>query len=155
MKTIYFSLLFALFLTLIKADGDAYQATYYGGSKDGDTELYPSCLDRKTPDTSLYAAVSTTYKKDLCNSYAVVMSLKPDNSDDYRGKMIKVRIIDSCHECERSHIDLSEKAFKAVNRLNDGVFPVIWVAAKDGHVTRDIVYPSSYAEQFAKKIWYE
>ncbi|ORY43555.1 hypothetical protein LY90DRAFT_703723 [Neocallimastix californiae] len=149
MKTIIFSLLFALYFALIKAGGDPYYATFYGGSEDGDTELNPSC-GGKRPDTKYYAAVSTGYGHDLCDSYAVVMAVDADGKND--GKMVKVKIIDSCHECERSHIDLSRYAFTDIRAKKDGEMKVIWVAANSkGKVTRDIVYPSSQTEKFAKK----
>ncbi|ORX46368.1 hypothetical protein BCR36DRAFT_102427 [Piromyces finnis] len=151
MKTIYFSLIIALCVAFIRADGTAYEATWYGGSNDHHREMNPSCTGEKYPDTDYYAAVSSTYAKDLCNNYAVVMAV--DNKDsEYLGKMVKVKIVDSCRECERSHIDVSEKAFNNIRKKGDGHFPIVWVAAKsNGSVTRDIVYPSSKTESFAKK----
>lgn len=151
MKTIYFSLLIAFFIALIKADGTAYEATWYGGPNDHHREMYPSCSSDKYPNTDYYAAVSREYDKDLCDTYAVAMAV--DNKDSsFLGKMVKVRIVDSCGECERSHIDLSEDAFNSVRKKGDGIFPVIWVAAdKNGNVHRDIVYPSSKTEKFAKE----
>ncbi|OUM57579.1 hypothetical protein PIROE2DRAFT_17393 [Piromyces sp. E2] len=155
MKTIFFSVLFAICITLIKAGGDPYQATWYGGSEDEnkDSELNPSCYDHvKRPDTDYYAAISTNYKRNLCDSYAVVMAV--DNKDkQYLGKMVKVKIVDSCHECKESHIDLSRKAFKSVRDVDDGIFPVIWVAAfSTGKISREIIYPSEKTEKFAKSL---
>jgi len=77
-----------------------------------------------------------------------------DNKDkEYLGKMVKVKIVDSCHECKDSHIDLSRKAFLSVREIEDGVFPVIWVAAfTSGKISRDIIYPSSETEKFAKSL---
>lgn len=153
MKTIYFSLLIAFFIALIKADGTAYEATWYGGPNDHHREKNPSCSSDEYPNTNYYAAVSREYNKDLCDTYAVVMAV--DNKDSrFLGRMAKVRIVDSCGECERSHIDLSEDAFNYVRKQGDGIFPVIWVAAnKNGKVYRDVVYPSSKTEKFAKEFY--
>jgi len=75
-----------------------------------------------------------------------------NKNSEFLGKMVKVKIVDSCGECERSHIDLSETAFNDIRKQGDGIFPVIWVAATtEGKVIRDIVYPSSKTEDFAKK----
>ena len=155
MKTIFFSVLFAICITLIRAGGDPYQATWYGGSEDENenSELNPSCYDHVLkPDTEYYAAISTKYERNLCDSYAVVMAV--DNKDkEYLGKMVKVKIIDSCRECKESHIDLSRKAFKSVREVEDGVFPVIWVAAfSSGKISREVIYPSSETEKFAKSL---
>lgn len=151
MKVIYFSLFIAFCIALIKADGTSYEATWYGGPNDHYRDKNPSCTNEEFPDTKYYAAVSKTYNKDLCNNYAVVMAV--DNKDsEFLGKMVKVKIVDSCGECERSHIDLSETAFNDVRKKGDGIFPVVWFAATSkGSVTRDIVYPSSKTEEFAKK----
>jgi len=149
MRTLIFSVLLALCIAFVRAGGDAYEITHYGGSDDHNRELNPSCLDTKRPDTDYYAAVSTTYEKDLCNKYAVIMGVIEDNPKV--GHMVRVRIVDSCHECERSHIDVSSKAFEKVGELKSGRFKIIWVAAdKSGNVYRDVVYPSSQTEKFAK-----
>ncbi|OUM60379.1 hypothetical protein PIROE2DRAFT_63172 [Piromyces sp. E2] len=151
MKSIYFSLLITLCVALVKADGTAYEATWYGGPNDHYRDRNPSCTDEEFPDTKYYAAVSTTYEKELCNNYAVAMAVDNKNSE-FLGKMVKVKIVDSCGECERTHIDLSETAFNDIRKKGDGVFPVVWFAATSkGEVTRDIVYPSSKTEDFAKK----
>jgi len=151
MKTILFSVLFALCIAFINASGTAYYATFYGGSEDHNRELNPSCGGGKHPDTDYYAAVSTKYGKDLCGSYAVVMAVDPDGEND--GKMVKVKIIDSCSECDKTHVDLSRYAFSDIRDKKDGEMKIIWVAARsDGKVTRDIVYPSSQTEKFAKKL---
>jgi len=68
------------------------------------------------------------------------------------GKMVKVQIVDSCHECEESHIDVSEKAFNKIGKEGAGRFKIIWVAAtSSGDVYRDVIYPSSQTEKFAKE----
>ncbi|ORX46356.1 hypothetical protein BCR36DRAFT_414018 [Piromyces finnis] len=155
MKIIFFLIILTLHIPFIKTSGDAYQATWYGGSEDKNvnSELNPSCYDHQSkPDTDYYAAISTKYNRNLCDSYAVVMAV--DNREEqYLGKMVKVKIIDSCHECKDSHIDLSREAFKSVRRINDGVFPVIWVAAfSNGKISREIIYPPSQTESFAKSL---
>jgi len=57
MKCIYFSLLIAFCVALIKADGTAYEATWYGGPHDKYRDRNPSCQDSEFPDTKYYAAV--------------------------------------------------------------------------------------------------
>ncbi|ORX81967.1 hypothetical protein BCR32DRAFT_292939 [Anaeromyces robustus] len=157
MKLIYFSLLFAFFITLINADGKSYHATFYGGSDDGNSERNPSCYhDMKKPDTDYYAAVGTLYDSKLCGSYAVVMGVERDSKHDgkYDGKMVKVKIMDSCRECKDSHIDLSRDAFAYIRDHNKGELKIIWLAAtSDGDVKRDVIYPSEVTEEFAKKVY--
>lgn len=155
MKIIQFIIL-SLFFVFIKADGDAYEVTYYGGSSDNNTHLNPFCLDDEEPNTDYYAAVSRyDYDKKLCNSYAIVMGVDLDrNNRDYYGKMVKVRIIDSCRECEDSHIDVSPKAFETIGVKSQGRFRVIWMAgSKSGSITRNVIYPSSDTEEFAKEVY--
>ncbi|OUM60380.1 hypothetical protein PIROE2DRAFT_63173 [Piromyces sp. E2] len=66
-------------------------------------------------------------------------------------KKVKVKIIDSCGECDRSHINLSKYAFQDIHSKKDRIFPVIWIAANTkGEVIRDVVFPSSKTEHFAK-----
>jgi len=157
MKLVYFSLLFALFFALINAHGKPYYATFYGGSDDGDSELNPSCYSgMRKPDTDYYAAVGTLYNKKLCGAYAVVMGVEKDSKHDgkFDGKMVKVKIMDSCRECKESHIDLSKHAFGKIRDHNKGDLYIIWLAAtSDGDIKRDVVYPSSLTEEFAKKVY--
>jgi len=152
MKVLIFSVLLALCVAFVRAGGDAYEITHYGGSNDKNRQRNPSCFDNlKEPPTPLYAAVSTSYKRTICENYAVVMGVSTDGSSNV-GKMVKVQIVDSCHECERSHIDVSEEAFEYVGKKGAGHFTIIWVAAdKNGNVNRDVIYPSSQTEKFAKE----
>jgi len=66
--------------------------------------------------------------------------------------IVRVKIVDSCHECERSHIDISKVAFNRIGKEDAGRFKIIWVAANDqGKVYRDVVYPSDVTRKFAEK----
>lgn len=150
MKVFIFTVLLVLCTAFVRAGGQAYEVTNYGGKHDHYREENPSCLDSQWPDTDYYAAVSTTYKKELCEKYAVIMGVNLDNPKI--GNMVRVKIVDSCGECERSHIDISKLAFGKIGDVDDGRFKVIWVAADDkGEVFRDVVYPSDDTRRFAEK----
>jgi len=156
MITLIFSVLLALcFAFVVRAGGEEYEVTWYGGKEDNNMELKPFCgttREDKRPDTEYYAAVSKSYDKSLCNTYAIVMGVDPYNSR--RGNMIKVKIVDSCRECTRSHIDMSKKAFTHIGEAGSGRFKIIWIGLDSkGRVTRDVVYPSSATETFAKKVY--
>jgi len=155
MRTLIFSVLLALCIIFVRAGGEEYEVTWYGGEEDNNMELKPFCgtsRKDKRPETEYYAAVSRSYDYDLCNSYAIVMGVDPYNSK--RGNMIKVKIVDSCRECTRSHIDMSKKAFVHIGESGKGRFKIIWIGLDSkGRVTRDVVYPSSATETFAKKVY--
>jgi len=58
MKVLIFSVLLALCIAFVRAGGDAYEVTHYGGSNDQNRQRNPSCFDNlREPPTSLYAAV--------------------------------------------------------------------------------------------------
>jgi len=155
MRTLIFSVLLALCIAFVRAGGEEYEVTWYGGKEDNNMELKPYCgtpRDDLRPDTEYYAAVSSSYDKELCNTYAIVMGVDPYNSK--RGNMIKVKIVDSCRECTRSHIDMSKKAFTHIGEAGSGRFKIIWIGLdRKGRVTREVVYPSSATENFAKKVY--
>lgn len=154
MKVLNLFLLLALCIAFVKSDGTAYEVTNYGGSDDKNTHLNPRCYrdGRKSPSTDYYGAVSLyDYDYDLCDSYAVIMGVTLDDNPNV-GNMVKVAIIDSCRECAESHIDISKIAFNYIGEKDSGHFQIIWVAAtKEGKVTRNVIYPSSQTEKFAKK----
>jgi len=59
MKVLIFSVLLALCIAFVRADGTAYEVTHYGGSGDDNRELNPRCYrdGTKHPRTDHYAAV--------------------------------------------------------------------------------------------------
>jgi len=154
MKVSIFFLLLTLCLALVKADGDPYEVTNYGGREDHDADDDPRCYDGKLkkPNTDYFGAVSLfDYDYDLCDSYAVVMGVTLKENPNV-GNMVKVKIVDSCRECTKSHIDISKIAFNYIGKEGSGHFKIIWVAAtKEGEITRPAIYPSSDTEKFAKE----
>jgi len=58
MKVLILSILLALCIAFVRADGTPYEVTNYGGHDDNDAEKYPSCFDNlEDPPTPYYAAV--------------------------------------------------------------------------------------------------
>jgi len=58
MKGLIFSVLLALYIAFVRADGTPYEVTHYGGKNDNNMERNPSCYDHvEYPPTEYYAAV--------------------------------------------------------------------------------------------------
>lgn len=132
MKSLNLILIFVCLISLVFADAENYEITYYGCPDECHTQRDPACESRdrhyQLEEDDFFAALSVDFDfKQYCSSYAVVMLTNG------KSKMIKAQIVDSCGNCSKYHVDLSIAAFTALTRKEDGVANIIWgVFSSDG-----------------------
>lgn len=129
MKSFSLFLIFASLISLVFAEADNYEITYYGCPDECYAQQEPACDgNMKLGNHEYFAALSVDFDYDrYCFDYVVAM--RTDGSK----KMIKAKIVDSCGNCSKYHVDLSETAFTALASKKDGIANIIWgVFSKDG-----------------------
>jgi len=129
MKFFNLILLFACLLSFVFADAENYEITYYGCPDECETQEGPACDEHmELGKHDYFAALSTEYEfEQYCKKYVVVMLTNG------KPKMIKAKIVDSCGDCSKYHVDLSESAFTALTKKSDGVANIVWgVFSSDG-----------------------
>jgi len=130
MKSLYniIILLFGLIASVFSREITAYnyEATFYGCPDECSAQENPSCgISVRT----YFCALSSHFKgySSHCGQYAVVMLT------DGSKRMVKAKIVDSCTNCDKYHVDLSKEAFKAISSPGAGVVNIIYgIYSKDG-----------------------
>src|ERR1700759_196082 len=78
-----------------------------------------NCSFPSAPANALFVALgpSQCAAGAACGSYLDVTGPKGT---------VRVKVIDSCPECEEGHLDLSRTAFGKIGNLDDGVIPITY-----------------------------
>ena len=104
------------------------KSTFYNNENDA-----PGSCGFGFSDSEFIAALSGDmmdgYKSPNCNRFAKV---------EYKGKSITVKIVDTCPTCEKTSLDLSPTAFRALEDLDVGLIDIKWeFVEKDAKETKE------------------
>ncbi len=98
------------------------KSTFYNNENDA-----PGSCGFGFSDSEFIAALSGDmmdgYKSPNCNRFAKV---------EYKGKSITVKIVDTCPTCEKTSLDLSPTAFRALEDLDVGLIDIKWEFVEKG-----------------------
>jgi len=94
------------------------RATHYSLGPDGN-RTNGNCSLPAIPAKRLYVAVGPVAYAGgaACGTYLDVTGP--------RGT-VRVEVADQCHECDPTHLDLSEEAFRAIGDYDAGIIPISW-----------------------------
>ncbi|MBF4616830.1 hypothetical protein ITJ44_01895 [Clavibacter sp. VKM Ac-2873] len=94
------------------------RATHYSLGPDGRT-TNGNCSLPAIPAGRLYVAVGpAAYAGSAgCGTYLDVTGPR---------RTVRVEVADLCHECDATHLDLSEEAFRAIGDVDAGIIPISW-----------------------------
>ncbi|WP_199728782.1 expansin EXLX1 family cellulose-binding protein [Corallococcus sp. CA053C] len=110
-------------------------ATYYDAKGDG------NCSFDRGGDL-MVAAMSPDHYDDSAACGACVDIVGPKGT-------VRVRIVDSCPDCEKDHLDLSREAFAKVAEMKDGRVDITWTP-----VSCDVAGPVQYRFKEDSNPWW-
>lgn len=93
------------------------------GAKQGTATFYTfwtglgSCGQTQSAANPDVVAIPAMYMKGKCGSCILI---------DYNGKTLKVKVTDTCPECDPTHLDLSDVAFAKLESKDKGKINIKW-----------------------------